>query len=63
MPKHHCSVCEVSVISCIMKQGTKQLVGPTLSQEEKVGIALPFPWKIFHLPSPFALYSVKLTPL
>lgn len=63
--KHHYSVCEVSIMSCIMKQGTKQLVGPALSESGREGVeyhCLSL-GRYFSCLSPFALYSVQLSPL
>lgn len=63
IPKHQCSTCEGSIMSCIMKQATKQLVGPTLFESERIGMechCLPHGSYFSFLP-PLALYSVKLT--
>lgn len=54
VPKHQCSTCECSIISCIMEQATKQLLGPTLFESGRVGMechCLP-QRKLFLLPSP-----------
>lgn len=61
--RHHYSFCEVSIISCIMKQGTKQLIGPTLPKSGREDMKYHCLSLGRYFSCLLPLPSVKLSPL
>lgn len=56
-----CPACGRWVMSCIIKQATKQLVGPTLyGSESRCGMSLPSPLKLFLFPFPICSLLYKM---
>lgn len=56
-----CPACGRRVMSCIIKQATKQLVGPTLyDSKSRCGMSLPSPLKLFLFPFPTCSLLCKM---